>query len=85
MVLRDKLSPGTNPGFLKTEKMFRFKLLYIHKSVSENVHVNNIIIMEDIIPYIDMYYFMADGIAIWEILFKYQYLLFFRLMLLPFD
>ena len=34
---------------------------------------------------IDMYYFMADGIAIWEILFKYQYLLFFRLMLLPFD
>ena len=33
---------------------------------------------------IDIYYFMADGIAIWEILFKYQYLLFFRLMLLPF-
>ena len=32
-----------------------------------------------------MYYFMADGIAIWEILFKYQYPLFFRLMLLPFD
>ena len=32
-----------------------------------------------------MYYFMADGIAIWEILFKYQYSLFFRLMLLPFD
>ena len=24
---------------------------------------------------IDIYYFMADGIAIWEILFKYQYLL----------
>ena len=33
---------------------------------------------------IDIYYFMADGIAIWEILFKYQYLLYFRLMLLPF-
>ena len=32
-----------------------------------------------------MCYFMADGIAIWEILFKYQYSLFFRLMLLPFD
>ena len=25
---------------------------------------------------IDIYYFMADGIAIWEILFKYQYMLF---------
>ena len=49
-MLRDKLSPGTKPGFLKSEKMFRFKLLYIHKSVSEIVHVNNIIIMEDIIP-----------------------------------
>ena len=36
-MLRDKLSPGTKPGFLKSEKMFRFKLLYIHKSVSENV------------------------------------------------
>ena len=33
-MLRDKLSPGTKPGFLKSEKMFRFKLLYIHKSVS---------------------------------------------------
>ena len=32
---------------------------------------------------IDIYYFMADGIAIWEILFKYQYYC-FRLMLLPF-
>ena len=43
-MLRDKLSPGTKPGFLKSEKMLRFKLLYTHKSVSENVYVNNIII-----------------------------------------
>ena len=43
-VLRDKLSPGTKPGFLKSEKMLGFKLLYIHKSVSENVYVNNVII-----------------------------------------
>ena len=43
-MLRDKLLPGTKPGFLKSEKMLRFKLLYIHKSVSENVYVNNILI-----------------------------------------
>ena len=43
-MLRDKLSPGTKPGFLKSEKMLGFKLLYIHKSVSENVYVNNVII-----------------------------------------
>ena len=42
-MLRDKLSPGTKPGFLKSEKMLRFKLLYIHRSVSENVYVNNVI------------------------------------------
>ena len=42
-MLRDKLLPGTKPGFLKSEKMFRFKLLYIHKSVSENVYVTKII------------------------------------------
>ena len=49
-MLRDKLLPGTKPGFLKSEKMLGFKLLYIHKSVSENVYVNNIIIMDDVIP-----------------------------------
>ena len=43
LMLGDKLSPGTKPGFLKSEKMLRFKLLYIHKSVLENVYVNNII------------------------------------------
>ena len=43
-MLRDKLSPGTKPGFPKSEKMLGFKLLYTHKSVSENVYVNNIII-----------------------------------------
>ena len=32
-MLGDKLSPGTKPGFLKSEKMLGFKLLYIHKSV----------------------------------------------------
>ena len=30
-VLRDKLSPGTKPGFLKSENMLRFILLYTHK------------------------------------------------------
>ena len=34
-MLRDKLLPGTKPGFLKSEKMLRFILLYTHKSVSE--------------------------------------------------
>ena len=43
LVLRDKLLPGTKPGLLKSEKMLGFKLLYIHKSVLENVYVNNII------------------------------------------
>ena len=42
-MLRDKLSPGTKPGFLKSEKMLGFKPLYIHKSVLENVYVNNIV------------------------------------------
>ena len=42
-MLRDKLSPGTKPGFLKSEKMLRFKLLYIYKCVLENVYVNNIV------------------------------------------
>ena len=51
LVLRDKLLPGTKPDFLKSEKMLRFKLLYIHKGVSENVYVNNILIMEDVFPY----------------------------------
>ena len=35
-MLTDKLLPGTKPGFLKSEKMLRFILLYTHKSVSEN-------------------------------------------------
>ena len=44
-MLGDKLSPGTKPGFLKSEKMLGFKLLYIHKSVLENVYVNIISIV----------------------------------------
>ena len=36
-MLGDKLSPGTKPGFLKSEKMLGFKLLYIHKSVLESI------------------------------------------------
>ena len=44
-VLRDKLSPGTKPGFLKSENMLGFKLLYTYKSVSENVYVTNIFII----------------------------------------
>ena len=42
-MFRDKLLPGNKPGFLKSEKMLGFKLLYIPKSVMENVYVNNII------------------------------------------
>ena len=42
-MLGDKLSPGTKPGFLKSEKMLGFKLLYIHKSVLENIYVNIIV------------------------------------------
>ena len=38
-MLGDKLSPGTKPGFLKSEKMLGLQLLYIHKSVLENVYV----------------------------------------------
>ena len=34
-MLGDKLSPGTKPGFLKSEKMLGLQLLYIHKSVLE--------------------------------------------------
>ena len=43
LMLGDKLSPGTKPGFLKSEKMLGLQLLYIHKSVLENVYVNNVI------------------------------------------
>ena len=32
-VLRDKLSPGTKPGFLKSEKMLKFMILYTHQGV----------------------------------------------------
>ena len=32
-MLRDKLSPGTKPGFLKSEKMLRFKHYYISTKV----------------------------------------------------
>ena len=42
-MLGDKLLPGTKPGFLKSEKILGFNLLYIHKSVLENVYVNNIV------------------------------------------
>ena len=42
-MLGDKLSPGTKPGFLKSRKMLGLKLLYIHKSVLENVYVNIIV------------------------------------------
>ena len=42
-MLGEKLSPGTKAGFLKSEKMLRFTLLYIHISVLENVYVNNIV------------------------------------------
>ena len=54
-MLGDKLLPDTKPGFLKSEKMLGFILLYSNKSVLENVYVNNIInIMDDVVPYIDI-------------------------------
>ena len=69
-MLRDKLSPGTKPGFLKSEKMLGFKLLYTHKSVSENVYVNNIIIygwcychLGDINPHFNFLLLQAGVIA----------------------
>ena len=71
-MLRDKLSPGTKPGFLKSEKMLRFKLLYIHKSVSENVYVNNILIYGGCYSIL-LTCIMADGIAILGDIIKYHY------------
>ena len=32
-LLRDKLSPGTNPGFLKSEKMLSFIYLYTPRCI----------------------------------------------------
>ena len=46
----DKLLPGTNPGFLKSEKMLSFILLYTHKVYIENICVYYIILMVDVIP-----------------------------------
>ena len=44
-MLRDKLSPGTKPGFLKSEKMLRFILLYTHK-VYQKIYVSIILDIE---------------------------------------
>ena len=50
LVLRDKLSPGTKPGFLKSEKMLRFILFYTHK-VYQEMYVSIILfLMDDVIP-----------------------------------
>ena len=65
----DKLLPGTKPGFLKSEKMLSFMLLYIQKSVSENICVNRIILMVDVVPYHFDTYLLADVIAKWKVLF----------------
>ena len=75
-MLGDKLSPGTKPGFLKSEKMLGFKLLYIHKSVLENVYVNNIINYGWFYSITLTYNDLADVIAIWETLLQMIFLLF---------
>ena len=75
-MLGDKLLPGTKPGFLKSEKMLGFKLLYIHKSVLENVYVNNIINYGWCYSITLTYNDLADVIAIWETLLQMIFLLF---------
>ena len=62
-MLGDKLSPDTKPGFLKSEKMLGFILLYINKSVLENVYVNNIIIFGWCYSITLTYNILADVIA----------------------
>ena len=83
-MLGDKLSPGTKPGFLKSEKMLGLQLLYIHKSVLENVYVNNIINYGWCYSIINDILYLADVIAIWETLLQNGIFAVFRLMLLPF-
>ena len=49
-VLRDKLLPGTKPGYLKSENMLRFILLYTYK-VYQKMYVSIILfLMNDVIP-----------------------------------
>ena len=49
-MLRDKLLPGTKPGFLKSEKMLRFILLYTHK-VYQKMYVFIIVFNNgDVVP-----------------------------------
>ena len=85
-MLRDKLSPGTKLGFLKSEKMLRFKLLYIHKSVSENVYVNNILIYGECYSILLAYIIYGWWYChLGDIIIKYHYYCLFRLMLLPFN
>ena len=92
-MLGDKLLPDTKPGFLKSEKMLGFILLYSHKSVLENVYVNNIIILWMMLFHTLTYDILADVIANWETLlpddiffffFFFFYFYCYRLMLLPF-
>ena len=50
LVLRDMLLPGTKPGFLKSEKMLRFMVLYTHK-VYQKMFVSIVLfLMDDVIP-----------------------------------
>ena len=69
-MLGDKLLPGTKPGFLKSEEMLGFKLLYIHKSVLENVYVNIIVNYGWCYSITLTYNILADVIAIWETLLQ---------------
>ena len=68
-MLRDKLLPGTKPGFLKSEKMLRFILLYTHK-VYQKIYVYNIIyLMDVVIPLCwHIIIIVADVIAMWSML-----------------
>ena len=43
-VAGDKLSPGTNPGFLKSEENVKLHTFIHTKGVSENICVYNIIL-----------------------------------------
>ena len=47
---RDKLLPGTKPGFLKSGENVKLHTFMYTRSVSENICVYYIILMVDIIP-----------------------------------
>ena len=64
-MLRDKLLPGTKPGFLKSKKMLRFILLYI-------LYIN--IYLYIIYKYIFIYYKSMNLNILTYIIYKYIFI-----------